>query len=70
MNIFNEIISEKVWDLKYRYRYQDKIIDQTVEDTWSRVAGAVAKAEHEQNRAQWQQVFYDALVGLDRKNVV
>lgn len=63
MNYFNEIISEKVWDLKYRYRQQDKIIDQTIENTWERVAATVAKAEHRDHK-KWEQTFYDALAGF------
>ena len=64
MNIFQEAVSEKVWDQKYRYRFQDKIIDQTIEDTWHRVANAVAKAENAKNTEQWQQTFYDVLAGF------
>lgn len=57
MTYFSEPISEVVWDLKYRYR-RKKVIDRTIEDTWQRVAKAIAKAEKPENRAYWQNQFY------------
>jgi ribonucleoside-diphosphate reductase alpha chain len=62
--VFQEDISEKIWDTKYRYRLHGKVIDQTMEDTWYRVAHAIAKAEQTKNQAQWQQTFYDVLAGF------
>jgi len=56
-----ESISSKVWDLKYRYRLQDKILDRNIEDTWQRVAKAVAKAEPLKERAHWQKQFHSIL---------
>ncbi|MDX1900968.1 MAG: adenosylcobalamin-dependent ribonucleoside-diphosphate reductase [Gammaproteobacteria bacterium] len=64
MSIFQEDISEKTWDVKYRYRLRDQIIDQSIEDTWRRVASAVAKAEALENRAKWEQAFFDILSGF------
>lgn len=64
MTIFQETISEKVWDSKYRYRQHDKIIDQTIEDTWMRVAKAVANAELPKNAARYEKEFYDALASF------
>lgn len=64
MSIFQEIISETVWDTKYRYRLQGKVIDQTIEETWLRVAKAVAKAEAPHKVQQWQAEFYDILAGF------
>jgi len=64
VTIFREAISEKIWDHKYRYRLQEKIVDQTIEETWLRVAKAVAKAEQTKNAARWQQEFYDLLTGF------
>lgn len=60
MSLFQESLSETVWDIKYRYRHE-KIIDQTLEDTWLRVAKAIAKAESSQSRLRWQQEFYNIL---------
>lgn len=59
MAIFQESISEFVWDNKYRYRLADRIIDQTIEDTWSRVARAVAKAEPIKQRKLWEKQFLE-----------
>lgn len=62
MNYLNESISQWVWDNKYRYRWQGRVIDQTMEDTWARVAKAVAKAEKTPAlRKYWQEQFYRLL---------
>lgn len=61
MTSLKEPISETVWDIKYRYREKGKIIDQTLDDTWRRVAKAVALAEKESERERWQQAFYRVL---------
>lgn len=61
MDYFKQPISEHVWDFKYRYRHQDKMIDHTIEDTWQRVAKAAAHAEHKANRVAWQKQFYSIL---------
>jgi ribonucleoside-diphosphate reductase alpha chain len=58
---FKELISEHIWDTKYRYRYRDKIIDKNLEATWRRVAFAVAQAEKLENRAHWEKIFYEVL---------
>lgn len=60
MDYFQEPVSETVWDVKYRYR-RDKVYDRTIEDTWLRVAKAVAKAEAPANRLNWQKQFYNIL---------
>jgi ribonucleoside-diphosphate reductase alpha chain len=38
-------MSEMIWDMKYRCRRGDTIVDRTVADTWRRVARAVAANE-------------------------
>ena len=53
-------ISRQIWEQKYRLRRPDgSPIDATVEDTWSRVAGAAAKAEPGSRRvkAAWTDKF-------------
>jgi ribonucleoside-diphosphate reductase alpha chain len=57
----DDSISTHIWDIKYRYRLDGKIIDQTVEDMWQRVAKAVARAEKPQARLYWQKEFYNIL---------
>jgi len=54
-------ISEDIWDLKYRFKdhHADVIHDQTVEDTWRRVANALAAPET--NQELWADTFYSAM---------
>jgi len=59
----NEPIAKVIWDSKYRYRQGDRLIDQTVEDTWLRVAKAIAQAEKKSLRTEWQKKFYQILEG-------
>lgn len=54
-------ISKTVWDIKYRYRLHGKVIDQTIEDTWQRVAKAIAEVEKAHERKGWQEKFYHIL---------
>lgn len=61
MNILREQISTIVWDIKYRYRQDSTIIDQSITDTWERVAKAIAKAEKSEQRSHWQKSFYGIL---------
>lgn len=61
MAILREPISRSVWELKYRYQKDGQKIDQSIEDTWRRVAQAVAQAEKPSERADWQQAFYQIL---------
>ena len=53
-------ISESIWDKKYRYKNEnDTPIDKTIEDTWRRVAYAVARPEHDHR--YWEEKFYSIL---------
>ena len=53
-------ISRQIWDAKYRLKAADgSPIDLTIEDTWRRVARALARAETDP--ARWEQPFYEAL---------
>ncbi len=59
-------IAQQIWDAKYRLKRPDGTpIDQTVEDTWMRVATALAQAERPEDRSMWTTRFYDAMEGLD-----
>ena len=56
-------ISSRIWDMKYRLKAADGTpIDGTIEDSWRRVACALASAESEPER--WEPVFYEALAGF------
>ena len=58
-------ISHQIWDLKYRLKGPEITNgDATLEDTWARVAGAVALAERPEVRARWNDEFLRALNGF------
>lgn len=57
--IFTTDISRHIWDTKYRYRDGEVVHDRTIEDSWRRIAHALAAAERAP--APWQPRFYDAL---------
>jgi ribonucleoside-diphosphate reductase alpha chain len=53
-------ISYQIWDAKYRLKDADGVpVDLTIEDSWRRVAQALAQAEKQP--ALWEQPFRDAL---------
>jgi ribonucleoside-diphosphate reductase alpha chain len=53
-------ISQQIWDMKYRLRSPSgEILDKTIEDTWRRVAMALAAPEREP--ALWTERFYAAM---------
>ncbi len=54
-------ISRHIWDSKYRFRDGEIIHDQTIEDTWRRIAHTLAGVE-KGDRSQWEQRFYEALL--------
>tara|TARA_R110000824_G_scaffold118960_2_gene271515 strand:+ start:132602 stop:134914 length:2313 start_codon:yes stop_codon:yes gene_type:complete len=57
-------IAEQIWDMKYRLHGRDGTpVDLTVEDTWSRVATALAEAESAETRAHWAERFKIAMSG-------
>ena len=60
MTRFAAPIAEQIWDMKYRFKAADGTpIDQTVEDSWRRIACALAAVE--KNPAKWEEKFYAAL---------
>jgi ribonucleoside-diphosphate reductase alpha chain len=59
---FRTEISRHVWDSRYRYREGDAARDRSIEDTWRRVAGALASVEREAEL--WSERFYGALEGF------
>jgi len=62
MSAFDAPISAQIWDMKYRLKTPEGVaLDQTVEDTWRRVARALAAAEPEAGRAEWEERFHAAL---------
>ena len=53
-------ISRHIWETRYRYRDGEAIHDQTVADTWKRIANALAGVEN-RDRTAWAEHFYRAL---------
>ncbi|MEM7670772.1 MAG: adenosylcobalamin-dependent ribonucleoside-diphosphate reductase, partial [Pseudomonadota bacterium] len=63
MSAFAAPIAEQIWDMKYRLKASDgSPVDQTVEDTWRRIARALASVEAEPDA--WEGRFYAALEGF------
>ncbi|WP_207456364.1 adenosylcobalamin-dependent ribonucleoside-diphosphate reductase [Azospirillum sp. SYSU D00513] len=57
-------ISQQIWDMKYRFKTAEgEPIDGTVEDSWRRVARALASVEAEP--CAWEPHFYDALSSFE-----
>ena len=55
-------ISHQIWDMKYRLKSTSgDVIDRTVNDTWRRIATALAEPESEAVRAQWAKKFEAAM---------
>jgi ribonucleoside-diphosphate reductase alpha chain len=54
-------ISHQIWDLKYRLKGAGIAGEETIADTWARVAGAVALAERPEERARWRDQFLGIL---------
>ena len=53
-------ISQRIWDMKYRLTAPSGApVDKTIEDTWRRVATALAEPEREP--AKWTERFYRAM---------
>ncbi|MEM9432814.1 MAG: adenosylcobalamin-dependent ribonucleoside-diphosphate reductase [Pseudomonadota bacterium] len=60
MTHFAAPIAEQIWDMKYRFKRADgTAIDQSVEDTWRRIAHDLARVEDAPEL--WEDKFYTAL---------
>jgi ribonucleoside-diphosphate reductase alpha chain len=60
MSRFAAPIAEAIWDMKYRFKEADGTpIDITVEDSWRRIARALAAVEA--TPSDWEDKFYTAL---------
>ncbi|MDE2461004.1 MAG: ribonucleoside-diphosphate reductase, partial [Gammaproteobacteria bacterium] len=54
--------SADIWDKKYRLKAKDgTVLDTTVDDTWKRVARALADVEAPEKREEWYDKFLWAL---------
>ena len=63
MSRFDTPIAEQIWDMKYRFKEADGTpIDGSVEDSWRRIARALAEVEADP--VKWEAEFYAALDGF------
>jgi ribonucleoside-diphosphate reductase alpha chain len=63
MSRFDTPIAEQIWDMKYRFKEADGTpIDGSVEDSWRRIARALAEVEADP--LPWEGEFYAALEGF------
>lgn len=53
-------ISQYIWDTRYRYYRDGKPVDRDLNDSWRRIAAALAQAES-RDRPVWEEMFYNAL---------
>ncbi|MFP4181930.1 MAG: ribonucleotide reductase N-terminal alpha domain-containing protein, partial [Thiohalospira sp.] len=54
--------SEDIWDKKYRLKTKDgQVLDEAVDDTWKRVARALAEVEEADKQEHWYEQFLWAL---------
>jgi ribonucleoside-diphosphate reductase alpha chain len=55
-------ISLQIWDMKYRLKdAAGRPVDKTIEDSWRRVARALAGPEAPDDKERWEERFYEAL---------
>ena len=56
-------VAQQIWDMKYRLKSAEGIpVDLSIEDSWQRVATALAQPESEPEK--WAERFFDALSGF------
>jgi ribonucleoside-diphosphate reductase alpha chain len=59
-----DAIAHEIWDMKYRLKAADGTpLEQSVDETWWRVARAVAMAEEPAQRERWARAFHEAMAG-------
>lgn len=59
-NYFLSDISRHIWNTKYRYRLGEVYQDQSIEDTWLRVAESTSQAERKDQEV-WVKKYYEIL---------
>ena len=58
---FDNPLAADIWSSKYRFKPAEGSGDDTVEQTWARVAAAIAEAETPKLRRHWRDRFAEAL---------
>lgn len=61
---FSAAISRHIWDTKYRYRENGVPCESSIEQSWDRIARALAAPEREAEREAWRRRFRGALEGF------
>jgi ribonucleoside-diphosphate reductase alpha chain len=61
---FDQKIAHQIWSTKYRYQSAGRIVDQTVQDTWTRVALGLSRAEKPADQAQFRATVRDAMASF------
>jgi ribonucleotide reductase alpha subunit len=56
MSTFKDSFSEEVWQSTYKHH-----TDNTIEDSWRRVAKALASVEKKEKQQEWEEKFYEML---------
>ena len=54
-------ISREIWEMKYRYTPANGLPESSIEESWRRVASAIAMAEKPEDRNHWSDAFYAIL---------
>jgi len=60
---FETALSRHIWETRYRFHPERQPGDQTIRDSWRRVARALASQEP-RDREGWERAFYDLLAGF------
>ena len=62
-NYFTSSISRQIWESKYRFHKGEEILDNTLEDSWWRVANTLAAVEPD-NQKYWAERFFKLMQGF------
>ena len=57
-------ISREIWRMKYKFTSTEGVEERGIEDSWRRVAKAIAMAERQPDRNHWTEAFYSVLEGF------
>ena len=60
---FDNPLAGEIWSSKYRYKAPEGVGDADIQQTWRRIARALAEAEAPSRRAATAELFYEALEG-------
>ena len=58
---FEQPIARQIWEQKYRYISSGHVVDNSVDETWARVAIGLAQAERSEHRKSQANKFFEAM---------